>query len=214
MMARNAKRKRSIMQRILLSLLIIAVLTTSFLVVSLSVGGAFTELTNNALDMLDERTQNKRQPLQDSMISQWSNLEATAETVRNVINRHLVAADADIQAMKTDAALNAEIVMDIAPTLVSRLRAGRTTGIFVILNGIGIADQPDTWAGIYLRDADPSANNSTNSDLLMLRGLPPVSRELGVSLDSYWQAAFTFENNGDFFFKPMEAVQKGTSDCP
>ncbi len=215
MMARNAKRKRSIMQRILLSLLIIAVLTTSFLVVSLSVGGAFTELTNNALDMLDERTQNKRQPLQDSMIDHWSNLESTAETIRSVINRHLVVKNVDIQDMKTDAALNAEIVMDIAPTLVSRLRAGGTTGIFVILNGIGIADQPDTWAGIYLRDADPSANNSTNSDLLMLRGLPPVSRELGVSLDSYWQAAFTFtKDNGDYFFKPMEAVQMGTSDDP
>lgn len=214
-MAHKARRKRSIMQRILLSLLIIVLLTTSLLVAALYVGGAFNELTNNALDMLDERTQNKRQPLQDSMINHWSNLESTADSVRSIIVRHLVLKEKSIEDMKTDAALNADIMLDVAPTLVTRLRAGGTTGIFVILNGIGVADQADTWAGVYLRDADPSANNSTNSDLLMLRGLPPVSRELGVSLDSYWQAAFTFNNNnGDYFFKPLEAMQQGTSSDP
>lgn len=196
-------------------LLVIVGLTILLLVASLNIGGAFRQLRSNALDMLDERTQNKRQSVQSQMVSRWSNLESTAETVRAIIQRELAAHQAEAADMRKDAALNADIMMEVAPTLVNRLRAGGTTGIFVILNGIGVAGQEDTWAGVYLRDTDPDSNNSTNSDLLLLRGMPPVSRELGVSLDSYWQASCTFdENQGDFFFKPLEAVQQGTSSDP
>lgn len=214
-MERKAKRKASIFSRLLGPLVVIVPLTILLLIAAMQIGGAFRYLRQNALDMLDERTQNKAQTIQYDMINRWSNLESTAEAMRSLIQRDLLMAGATPEDMKTDAALNADILMDVAPTLVSRLRSGGTTGIFLILNGVGVTGPQDTWAGLYLRDTDPNNNTASNSDLLMLRGMAPVSRELGVSLDSYWEPAFTFEdNNGDYFFKPLEAVQQGTSDDP
>lgn len=212
-MARNKQRKGSIFTRLLVPLIVIVILTIALLVLSLNVGGAFRELRNNALNMLEERVQSKRQSLQTEMLNRWSNLEAASETVNSIIRRKLAVAGATVEDMKTDAALNADIMLSVAPTLVSQLRAGGTTGIFVVLNGVGVADQPDTWAGVYLRDNDPATNSSTNSDVLLLRGMPPVSRALDISLDSYWKASFTFnEKNSNFFYKVLEAVQEGTSN--
>lgn len=214
-MANKIKRKASIFMRVLVPLVVIVLLTVLLLVAALNIGGAFNQLQRNALDALDERTQNKSQTLQYEMVNRWSNLESTAEAMRSLIQRELLMAGATAEDMKSNASLNADILLDVAPTLVTRLRTGGTTGIFLILNGVGVAGQPDSWAGVYLRDTDPANNNTTNSDLLMLRGMPPVSRALGVSLDSYWQASFTFtEQEGDFFFKPLQAVQQGTSDDP
>lgn len=211
-MARNKQRKSTIFMRLLVPLIVIVLLTIGLLVLSLNVGGAFRDLNSNALNMLDERAQSKRQSLQSEMLGRWSNLDATAESVASIIRRKLTVAGVSADDMKTDAALNADIMLSVAPTLVTQLRAGGTTGIFVILNGIGVADQPDTWAGVYLRDNDPTTNSSTNSDVLLLRGMPPVSRELDISLDSFWKASFTFnEADSNFFYKVVGAVMEGTS---
>lgn len=214
-MARSKKGKSSIFVRLLLPLIVIVVLTIALLVGALNLGGAFGDLRSSALDMLEERTQSRAETLQFEMINRWSNLESTAETVGTVIRRQLRLAGVDAGAMKTNASLNAQIMLEVAPTLVSRLRAGGTTGIFVVLNGIGVAGQENSWAGVYMRDSAPTTNSEANSDILLVRGLPPVSRALDLSLDSYWTASCVFdEYNRDVFFKPLEAAQKGTSDDP
>lgn len=211
-MARKKQRKSSIFSRLLMPLIVIVLLTIALLVVLLSVGGAFQKMEDSALNSLDERTGSMRQSLQLDMVSRWSNLEPAAEVVEDVIQRRLTINGADVQDMKISPALNADIMLNIAPELLTQLRMSSTTGIFVVLDGLGVADQPESLAGVYLRDSDPTSNTSTNSDVLLLRGLPPVSRELGISLDSYWAAScnFTTENQ-DIFYKPLEAAQHGTS---
>ncbi len=214
-MARNKKSKSSVFVKLLLPLIVIVALTIALLVGSLNLGGAFSNLRTSALEMLEERTQSRAETLEFDMINRWSNLESTADTVGTVIRRQLRLAGAEPESMKTNASLNAQIMLEVAPTLVSRLRAGGTTGIFVVLNGIGVAGREDSWAGVYMRDSEPTTNTAANSDILLVRGLPPVSRALDISLDSYWTASCVFdEYNRDVFFKPLEAAQQGTSDDP
>jgi len=214
-MARNKKRKSSIFVRLLLPLIVIVALTIALLIGALNLGGAFNNLRSSALEMLEERTQSRAETLEFDMINRWSNLESTADTVGTIIQRQLRLAGVEAPAMKTNASLNAQIMLEVAPTLVSRLRAGGTTGIFVVLNGIGVAGKEDSWSGVYMRDSEPTTNTAANSDILLVRGLPPVSRALDISLDSYWTASCVFdEYNRDVFFKPLEAAQTGTSDDP
>ncbi len=214
-MAGKAKAKSSIFVRLLLPLIVIVVLTIALLIGALNLGGAFSNLRASALETLQERTRSRSDTLQYEMINRWSNLESTVDTVGTVIRRQLRLAGVSADEMKTNASLNAQIMMEVAPTLVSRLRVGGTTGIFVVLNGIGVAGQEDTWAGVYMRDSEPTTNTSSNSDILLVRGMPPVSRALDISLDSYWAASCVFdEYNRDVFFKPMEAAQAGTSGSP
>lgn len=203
-------KQRSIFVRLLIPLLTIVLLTIVILVGALALSGTFRELEDNALDMLEERTVNKAESLQNDMLSRWSNLDDTAELIAKTIQRKLNLSHATADDMKIDAALNADIMLEVAPLLLNRLRAGGTTGIFVILDGLGIKDQPETYAGVYLRDADPATNSSTNNDVLLYRGMPPVSRALDIPLDSYWQAACTFnEAAAETFLKPMYLAKEG-----
>lgn len=204
-------KQRSIFVRLLIPLLVIVLLTIIILVGALTLSGAFRELEDNALDMLEERTASKAESLQDDMLGRWTNLDATAEAIARSIQRKLNLSHATVDDMRIDASLNADIMLDVAPLLLNRLRAGGTNGIFVILNGIGIKDQPETYASVYLRDSDPTTNSSTNNDVLLYRGMPPVSRALDIPLDSYWQASCTFnERAADVFLKPMRMAQNGS----
>lgn len=213
-MAPKGKHKQqSIFVRLLVPMLIIVLATIAILVGSLTFSGAFRELEHNALDALEERTASKAEALRADMLTKWADLDETAETVVRTIQRKLNLSHATVADMETDAALNADIMLDVAPLLLSRLRTGGTTGIFVVLNGIGVASQPDSWAGVYLRDTDPATNSSTNNDVLLYRGMPPVSRTLDIPLDSYWQAACTFGNEAnDVLIKPMRTAQNGGSN--
>lgn len=201
-------KQRSIFTRLVIPLVVIVLLTIAILVGALTLSGAFIELEENALDMLEERTATKAVTLQNDMLSRWTNLDATAESVARIVNAHLNEAQAAPEDMKTNAALNADILLDVAPVLLNRLRAGGTTGVFVVLNGIGVAGQEDSWASVYLRDADPTTNSSTNNDVLLYRGLPPVSRALDIPLDSYWRATCTFDSQSrDTVLGPMLLAQ-------
>lgn len=189
-------------------MLVIVLATIAIMIGSLTLSGAFRELEHNALDSLEERTISKAEALRVDMLSQWADLDETAKDVVRAIQKKLDLSHATVEDMETDAALNADIMLDVAPLLLNRLRAGGTTGIFVVLNGIGVTSQLDSWAGVYLRDTDPTTNSSTNNDVLLYRGMPPVSRALDIPLDSYWQAACTFGNEAnDVFIKPMQMAQ-------
>jgi len=192
-------------------MLITAILQSALIVGLLSLNGVFEQLRENALSMLDERTQNKHQGLETEMTVNWSTLLSTKECILDTVENTLATQGKSYADIRTDAVLNAEISRSVAKELVLRIRSNNTTGVFMILDGIGVVGKPDTYAGVYIRDTDPSGDAADNSDLHLLRGLPPVSRNLGISLDSFWSASYTFpggENNTDnaYFFEPLRVA--------
>lgn len=208
------RRKTTIVSKIIIPLLA-TVLAQSVLIVGiLTLNGVFEQLRENALSMLSERTQNKHQNLQTDMTQNWTSLASTKEKVNTLVaavlkNRGEVYAD-----IASDADLNAALSRAVAGELVSRIRSNDTTGVFVIWNGIGVAGDPDTVAGVYIRDADPLTDAPDNDDLFLFRGLPPLSRTLDMSLDSYWEASFRFpgqasDTANDFYYQPLLAAQQG-----
>lgn len=211
------KQKPSIVSRIVAPLLITAILQSVLIVGMLSLNGVFEQLRENALSMLDERTQNKHQSLEAEMSVNWSSLLSTQGNVLDIVENTLATQGKSYEDIAKDAALNATLSREVAAGLISLIRGNDTTGVFIIFNGIGVVGRPDTYAGVYIRDTDPSGDAADNSDLHLLRGLPPVSRELGISLDSFWSASYSFsggEGNPDnsYFFKPLRAAQAEPSN--
>ncbi len=214
-MARQ-KKQASIVSRVVLPLLLTSVMHAVLIIGILAVNGVFDDIKANALHMLDERTQNKYQTLQTEMTLNWSYLAGMEQMLLNRFEKLMAAQGKTFADIKTDAALNAQLVREAANELILRMRENDTTGIFLILNGIGVIGKPDTYAGLYIRDTDPNADASDNSDLHILRALPPLTRELGLSLDSFWQACFTFPgsvSNPDnaYFYMPLYAAGSGKS---
>ncbi len=208
----NKRRKtRKIFTRVLFPLIAVVFLYVGITLLFLGRSGIFTDLSNNMLNMLDERTQNKQQPIQQSMTGRWSNLGVYSDNILAVIEERLTAHGVTADAIATDAALNADIMLHAAPQVISQLRSGGATGAFVILNGVGTMGQEHTYAALFLRDMDPTSANGDLSDILMVRGSPTIGRKLNISLDTDWKPSCDFQTGSDYFFRPMEAALSGGS---
>ncbi len=215
-MKRKTKKGQPIFLRLLAPMLLVAALEVAILFMTLTLGGVFSTLRDNALDTLDERTQNKQQPFETQMRETWGDLSAFSASMSSLLQSELARQGATLTQMQEDAALNAALVEAVAPTLISNFRHLKTTGVFLILNGIGVKGQPDTLAGIYIRDFDPNSSSTDQRDLLFLRGQSPLSSALGISLDICWAPAFQKSegNGGEFFRLPFQAAQAGVSRDP
>lgn len=210
---RTKTKQASIVSRIVVPLLLAALAQSALVVGMFVANGIFEQLRASALNMLYERTQNKCQSLQTEMTLNWSTLSGTEEKVLAIVKAVLAEKNKSFASIRTDAALNAELSLAVSQELISRMRENDTTGAFIIFNGIGVVGREDTFAGVYVRDTDPYTDAADNSDLHVLRGLPPLTRALGLSLDSFWQASFTFAGEAgspgnSYFYMPLYAARQ------
>ena len=210
----HSRRKVSIFQRVVTLFILVIVLDSGILLALLYSGGTFIRMHDNALNILAEVTRNKYQMVENKMVT-WSKLDDLNGELDMAMSQTLKDEGKGFADVAGDAALNAKLVSACMDPLITHLRNVDVSGVFVVLNGVGVANDHETYAGVYLRDSEPSNHTMTNSDLHMLRGLPPLSRSTGITLDSYWQAAFRFEGGAenagnDYFFKPLNAyLQSG-----
>lgn len=209
-MANQTRKAQTLYRKVLVPMVLVAFLHVVILIFLLNASGIFYDLRSNALEMLDERTQNKRQTIQSNMTGRWSGLTALSQDVLAQIDNQLSLHNATAGDVKTDAALSSDIVTASAPALLSALRTTGATGVFLILDGETTPERSGSYAGLYLRDADPQTVSADQSDVLMARGLPVVGRTMHIALDSNWKGSFTFApGEGDFFYRPLEAARQG-----
>ncbi len=205
-------RRSSIFTKLLLPMLLIAVAEMAVLFLILSFGGAFTTLRNSALDALDERTQNKQQPLQQELYTVWTGLDQAGNTLSRQLDAELSARGLSVKDMRSAPELNAELISAVAPAALSSFRQLDATGFMLILGGQGVSGQTDSYAGLYLRDTDPATDSADNRDVLLMRGFPGLSDQLGTPLAQAWQAAFTFSDpalSPDYFRVPYTSALNG-----
>ena len=78
----------NIVSRMVLPLMLVGLVQSVLMMGILAINGVFTQLEQNALTMLDERTQNKFLTLQTEMTLNWSYLSTTEETVLGIIEQN------------------------------------------------------------------------------------------------------------------------------
>ncbi|QQO11111.1 EAL domain-containing protein [Breznakiella homolactica] len=178
-------------------------------------GIVIPETTRNAYKILNERVINRKTYLENEMIQRWSNLDLYTNAVHQNVAAVLAAEGASIKDIEHNSELNAMIIEKNVPDIISLLRKNAVTGAFFILNGASLysRDSIPTYPGVYFRDLDPTNFSEDGLDILMERGLPSVSKNYDISLDSFWTANFEFpgggtEKNEYFFFKPLNAAQE------
>lgn len=193
---------------------IVAALLAQTLIYSLLFlqGGFMTTIENNTYEMLYEQVKGRKQYLENDMIHRWSNLTETENNILATVDQVLSEQGKTYADIRTDEQLNEQLVLAVADDIIYTLRRNSVSSAFVVFDGAGIAgDRTSTsYAGLYVRDSDPASNPSGNSDLLIERGLPSVSKQLGIALDSYWNASFTLQagkEGSNFFFNPLNAAK-------
>lgn len=205
----------TLLARIVLPLLIAVTLQTGLVISVLSLNGVSAHIRQNALDMLNERSQNKQQYLSVEMNDNWSYLMGTEVRVLETVNDILTQEQKTFMDIHTDAQLNERLLNALIPELITRIRSNNTTGVFLILDGVGMSGQPGSYAGIYLRDHDPTLDAADHSDLSILRGPETLARSLDMTRGNIWQQDFIMDNDkhslsSQYFYQPLEDAQRNT----
>lgn len=200
----------SIKSKILVPLTAILLLQAGILFALIICGGVAKQLRTNAIAILNENTDNSRLQMERQMVQHWIRGLNMSATVRQSVEAVLKEQDKSVADMKRDPDLNKEIVYRSMDSLISILHRSYGNGIYMILDGPAAPNSGEgTRAGVYIRDMDSSSYADDNSDLLLERGLPSVSKEFGIALDSNWELGFTLEKEpaNDYFYKPYEQVE-------
>lgn len=207
------KTGKSIKSKIMVPLVSILLVQTALLFAFTVYGGVFQRLRSNAVDILIEKTENSQLQVERQIVHHWMRDICTSDSISATIEQILTEENKTAADIGHDSDLNRAIVYGTTQSMINSLHRSYGTGFFMILDG-PIAKNSDakTRAGVYIRDLDPRSYAEDNSDLLLERGLPSLSKEFGVPLDSYWNLGFMLEDNesNQFFYKPYNET-KGES---
>lgn len=210
---KERRRERSLFRRMLIFLLTLLLLQAMLYLAVFSGGGILDETEDNAFSILRERTANRKLYLENEMVQRWSNVKEDKSDLLDMVDRVLKEEGKSISDLASDQTLSQEILARSGKRLVSMLRRNGVTGVFAILNSPSPREE---YPGVYLRDYDPVHYAEDNADLLLVRGLPQVARQLSVPMDSYWSAFFRFgtgnKSPSAFFYYPMEAASSASAE--
>ncbi len=208
--------RNSIYKRILFPVIVLLLGQALLYPIVFQAGGFYRKLRENAFTALSERVSSRKNYLENDMNHRWANFDESQTKLLALIDGELEDAQRTYADIHSDAALNARLLSAVYDELVYMLRKHSVTDAFIILDGPSVKGRQDAYAGLYIRDADPTTYSDEGSDLLLERGLPALSKEKGVPLDGYWQGSFTFEDGEtprDFFFKPLEAARAADQEA-
>ena len=205
-----AKRSKSIRTKLVLPLIIIMSIQAVLFLALVLFGGVFKNLKTNAIDILQEKTENRRLYLEKEMVHRWINVIADTDVITDEIQQVLDSNGKNSEDIKKDPELNRRITETVTQQLIDLLHRSYATGIFIVLDGPAALKQQEMLrSGVYIRDLDTSSYNLDNSDLLLERGLPSVAKSYGIALDSFWELGYRLEEgqeNSNFFYRPFQSA--------
>jgi len=199
---------KSIMHKFMIPILAIMLAQTVLFACIFLFSGTVSRLNDNSFDILTERTQSRKNYLQNEMIQKWSNLDSAEASINTAVDELLAIHKRS--AAQFDQETGTAILNAISGDLITLLREHAVTEAFVILDGSG---NSATKQGLYLRDLDPTTNSDDNSDLQVERAPSSVTKKLGISLASTWSSNFELsaaDENSKFYYLPLNAA----SDYP
>lgn len=174
-------------------------------------------LKTNAVEAFESQVTGRGHSVSNEMINRWSRMKKSVEEIVAKIERIAEEQGATISDIQTDAALNQTILNELMGEVIGTLRTCGTTEVFLALNGKAVpADSNNALkAGVYLRNSNPEFYSNGNQDLLFERGVPAISKNWQISLDSYWAAGFDFsdveDENNFYAVKPYQAAAASDS---
>ncbi|QOX62617.1 diguanylate cyclase [Anoxybacterium hadale] len=163
--------RKSIAFRLTTLTIVIIIGQAALLTFFLIIGGVISQAEQNSYNSFSEKVRNRKDYLQREMKYRWMNMDPYVEQISE---RYDKESNSD------------QFFLEISDPLISMLRATQVTGVFVILNQKGDA-QDEAKEALYIRDYDPVLNDYNNRDLYYIFGPSGLANRLQIPLDRMWK---------------------------
>ena len=211
---RQSRRRNSIIKKLTVFLSVVLALECLLFTAFILCGGTVKQLDQNAMDILDERTRNRKNYLENEMVQRWSNLEQLQADAASIVPAFLLEHGMDYSQLAPQDPRTSLLLEQLADPLVALMRRNYVTGAFLILDGgQGCQAPPEGqrlfMGGLYLRDLDPNSTPSNNSDLLMMRGSSDLVRTLDIAMGTHWTPSCVITDRDVEYYNPLQAARRG-----
>jgi len=215
MSSKKKRKNRPLLVKIIVPMIILSMVQVVSIVVIMNLSGEFSYIKEFSYKSLSEKTENRRNYVENVMNQKTSLVYETADTINETTDRILREENLSAAAVKENRALNKRILSETAAELISLIRRDMVNDAFIILNSGTLYNEGDLtkMAGVYLRDTDVNENSiSDNHDIYMEMGSSEIAHDLGLPLDYGWSLYMDMtdsENvNYDFFYDTIEGYDK------
>ena len=205
--------KSGIFLKIFIPMLILVMLQLSiFLGVSL-ISGEFTYIRQYAYNMLVEKTENRRNYIENELQQKMALVVDTSNDINDTVESILKEENASIEDITTDKELNKKIFDQSVEKLIYLLRTDAVNDAFIVLDTGTLYNEDNISyrGGLMIRDLDPTNNMlNNNKDLLMEFGSSAISQKYNITLDTEWSSKLRVDytsENYDFFFQTIKLAK-------
>lgn len=204
-------RKKSIFRVLFVPLCVIMLFQSVIFYVAAVYGGIEETLNQNAADILSERLINRKNEIETMFTKSWTNLN----NCENELNTLYIKYENNYgnKPLAGNTYMQVEFLSEASNLLVKTLRNNEVNGIFLILNDeLYQKSFPESGSeemlGIGLRDMDQLSNYTDREDLLLERSPSALIEKIGCTLDSWWEARYSFDSEeaGAFYYNPLNAA--------
>lgn len=204
-------RKSKLIVRLMIPMLTVAALQLVIFFAVLGLGGEFSYVEQYANHTLAEKTENRRNYIQNEMQRKTSYVYDAGTKISRLVQEILEQRGETAADLKKDKELNRQILEASVENLTDLLRRSVVNDVYLILDtGRLYSDDGgsnNAKAALYLRDLDP-ATDAGYEDLLMEIGYSSISQKFGIVLDSGWTLHFEPDpekpDDYDFYYNTLQ----------
>lgn len=204
------KKERTIFREILLPLVSVLCVEMVFMAGTIVVGGVTDKLNQNAMDILAQQTENRKNYLSGEMVARWSELEELSDAIDAEVEAFIGREELILSELNKSGSGSVRLLKELKPKLIDAMYDREVSGIYVLFYTGSLEEAGDEpLTGVYLRDLDPRAAPSERyADLLWERAPVGVVQSGNIATDVGWQPSFSREDSleQDFFRCPFEAA--------
>ena len=203
--------KKSIFISLFIPFFVVLILQAIVFYVAAVYGGIEDSLNQNAADILSERLISRKNEIETVSNQEWLDLDRCSEELNVLYAAY--SAHYGIQPLTQSTDNQIAFLAESSSVLIRTLRRNSVNGIFLIVNDqkqqADFAQQrSEEKIGICLRDLDQKSTYTGTEDIMVERAPSAVIDQLGCSLDSWWEARYTFhsEAEGAYYYNPLRAA--------
>lgn len=174
-------------------------------------GGIEETMNQNAADIFSERITNRKNELETQANNDWFDMNPSKEELDQLYagyeNQYGDYPLTDSKEIQTS------FLKESSEVLIHMLRNNKVNGVFLILNDKKertefVSGNIEEKNGVCIRDLDQSSSYTGTEDLLLERAPSAMIDSLGCSLESWWEAKYTFTSQADgrYYYNPLNAA--------
>lgn len=213
----NKTRSIPIRRKLLIPMILLVIIENILLISAISGSRLLSYVENKEKAIFYEKVSNRKNYLENEMLTRWANVNNTVQEVNNITQKQLEEKKISLDTLDEGSQYCTSLLEKVSSKLIRLMRTNQVTGAFIVLNTDNLEKEKaqgifKNKPGIYLRDLDPlSTPSKKNQDLLFKYAPKQLTQSMNISHGKTWRPLFEFEKMGDYgayLYEPYQAALK------